>query len=327
MLGGYFCINMSGPIEPGDDLLFRDFLLRSKAPARCSVYIDSSGGDVEAAIGIGRTIRDNWFSTSIGQCVINFDRSTADSGFRRLMPGKCMSAATLVFLGGRLRYFTDGSVFGVHRFSLRNPDPGHIGRSQELSAMIARYLADMGIRMEFMSTSASTSSDSIQTLTKDRLTELGVITGGVTEAVWSIHATDKIMYVKGERDSIFGHHKVILGYSRSHGFIFWAVIESQGRERKLSVHALVEIVLNGEDRRIDISARCSRQVMGNYTNFIAPLTDEEARAVAYSESFGIQVRFSRESQLFLGASAVSTEGGAQSLQTFYECLRGGRLEA
>ncbi|SIT58817.1 Putative periplasmic protein (fragment) [Mesorhizobium prunaredense] len=62
-----------------------------------------------------------------------------------------MSAATLVFLGGRLRYFESGAKFGVHQFSFRDPSPDNIGRSQILSAKIALYVVEVGISPDFLS--------------------------------------------------------------------------------------------------------------------------------------------------------------------------------
>jgi hypothetical protein len=236
------------------------------------------------------------------------------------MPGKCMSAATLSYLGGRLRYFPEGSEFGIHQFSFSNPSPNDVGHSQVLSARIARFVADMGVRPKFLELSSSTPSDSIRLVSIAELQELGVVTGGVTDVQWSVHARGKVLYVKGERDSFFGLHKVMLCYAKGVGFLFWAVIESQGRERELTSFGLVEIVVNGEDIRIDISGRCDRVTNGIYVNVLARITQEEAKLLAYSDSFGVQIRFSTEAPVFFGASAISTEGGREQLETFFDAL-------
>lgn len=126
-----------------------------------------------------------------------------------------------------------------------------------------------------------------------------------------------MIYVRGERDSLFGHHKVMLGHTKGAGFFFWAVIEAQGREDELTTLGLVEIVLNGEEKKIDISNRCERIVSGIYVNVFAKITQEEARAIAYSTSFGIHIRFWSDSPMFLGIAPVPTAGGAEQLQTIY----------
>jgi len=317
IFGGFYCINAIGRIEAGDDVRFSEFLIRTMPPPRLTVYIDSVGGDVEAAIGIGRLIRDHWFSTSVGSCVLDHDQGDSHILPRRHINGTCASAATLVYLGGRLRYRLSGSKFGVHQFSFKNPSPDDVARSQVLSARIASYVHDMGVSTGFLELSSATASTEIDTVDEEKLRALKVITDGETEVEWSVHARNQVMYIRGERDSLYGHHKVMLCYAKGSGFMFWAVIESQGREDELTKFGLVEIVVNGEDIRIDISKRCERQVNGIYTNVLARLTEDEARTIAFSESFGVQIRFSGEAPMFLGISAVSTEGGSEKLQTFF----------
>lgn len=121
-IGGSFSINALGTIQAGDGIKFREFVNRSAPPPRTTVYIDSSGGNVEEAMLIGRTIRDCWFSTSIGKYLLNTNKISDISHImvpRMWLPGRCMSAATPIFLGGRLRYFPQGSEFGVHQFSFK----------------------------------------------------------------------------------------------------------------------------------------------------------------------------------------------------------------
>jgi hypothetical protein len=135
-----------------------------------------------------------------------------------------------------------------------------------------------------------------------------------------VQARNRMIYVRGERDSIFGHHKVILAYTKGSGFHFWAVIEAQGREQELTSFGLVEIVINGEETRLDISERCTRFIYGIYVHVLANLTENEARLLAFSKSFGVQVRFSNEAEVFLGIAAMSTDGGRDELETIFNCL-------
>lgn len=323
LLGGFYCINAIGRVEVGDDERFRTFLIKTAPPPRLTVYIDSAGGNVEAAIGIGRLIRDNWFSTSIGLYVLDHSQDEPHILARKHITGICASAATLIFLGGRLRYLPDGSTFGVHQFSFTNPSPDDLSRSQVLSASIASYVHDMGISTGFLELSSSTASTTIDRVNEETLRALKVITGGETEVDWTVQARNQIMYVRGERDSLFGHHKVMLCYAKGAGFMFWSVIESQGREHELTNFGLVEIAVNDEDSKIDISLRCERRVSGIYTHVHARISEEEARTIAFSESFGVRIRFCSDSPMFLGVAPLSTEGGKEQLQTFFDsfCTR------
>lgn len=315
--GGFFHISAFGPIEEGDDKKFLRFLENAMPPPRTLVYINSGGGHVEAAMAIGRLIRQAWFSTSIGTYVL--DHQMVDELIipRKFRSGNCISAATLMFLGGRLRYFPDGSKFGVHQFSFRNPAPDNLERSQRLSAAIATYIAEMGIPAPFLEVSAGTRGDEIKLLSEEELKELKIVTGGVTEPTWGTEIHEEAMWVRGERDSLWGHGKVLLVYSKRDGFAFSALVETMGRDNELMNHPLVEIVVNDEDIRIDISDRCARAPSGIYTIFIANISKSEAQLLASSKSFGIQIRASAQAEIFLGIAAISTAGAEGKLQGLY----------
>lgn len=320
LIGGYFYINAVGAIKPNDDVKFQKFLKDLSPPPRTTVYIDSEGGDVDAAIGIGRLIRKHWFSCSVGRYMIDTDVIPSAIFPRKFVPGLCMSAATLMYIGGRLRYFKNDSTFGIHQFSFRNPSPDNIAHSQVLSARIAVYMEEMGVSSRFLEISSSTASTAINRLPEEQLKELGIVTGGQTEAEWTTHSRNNTLYVRGERDSLFGHHKVMLCYARGAGFIFWAVIESQGREAELTGFGAVEVVINGEETRLDISKRCDRAVIGNYVNVVSRISEEEAKKIAFSDSFGVQIRMTGDADVFLGVAAISTESGRDQLQTFFNTL-------
>ncbi|MBO6604120.1 MAG: hypothetical protein JJ938_10720 [Roseicyclus sp.] len=142
--GGFYCINAFGRIEIGDGPKFGKFLQVTGPPPLTAVYIDSSGGDVEAALEIGRSIRQASLSTTVGRYT---PEQANGEGFvtpRKRGDGQCLSAATLMYLGGRLRYFSDRCEFGVHRFSYANPSPENIEKSQILAAKIAKYVEETG---------------------------------------------------------------------------------------------------------------------------------------------------------------------------------------
>lgn len=321
IFGGYFSINLLGSIQKGDAELFKRFLEKVMPPPRTRVYINSAGGDVEAAMAIGRLIRQERFSTSVGSYVLDSDADTELVIPRKLIAGKCLSAATLVFLGGILRFFDEGSQFGVHQFSFKNPTPSSLSHSQKLSASIARYIEEMGIPAAFLEQSALTPGDDLAILDHEKMTELKVVTGFETGVTWSSEILKEIMWVKGERDSYFGHGKVMLCYSKVDEFAFVAFVEAMGRSYELLNFGLVEIVINGEITRINVTDRCMRSPSGLYIMFMTKLSDAEARLLAYADSFGIQIRGGPDAEVFFGISAVSTEGGQDKLRGLYELAR------
>ena len=322
-LGGYYYVNAFGPIEQGDDDKFQAFIANHSPSARSTIYIDSVGGDVETAIAIGFMIRKGWYSTAIGQYRMDPNHTKNNILQRNLSDGHCYSAATLLFIGGKLRYFSAGAKFGVHQFSFKNPSPSHISSSQILSAKIANYVVAMGIAPEFLEISSVAPPEQLTLVDEPTLQKLNVVTGGHTSIEWTMQARDSMLYVRGKRDTLYGHQKVMLCYTKSLGFMFWSVFEAQGREDELIRFSVVEIILNDELTRIDISERCERLISGIYLNVTARISNEEARKIAFSDSFGVQIKFSTDAPVFFGVSAISTEGGNEQLETFYETLSSG----
>lgn len=315
LFGGFFHVNAIGPIEVGDAEKFKRFIERSEVPPRTHVYINSRGGNVEEAIEIGKTIRGGWLSTEVGQYILDFFVPAEFIVPRKWLPGKCMSAATLIYLGGRLRFLQDGAEFGVHQFSFKNPSPSDVSRSQRLSARIARYVSEMGICPEFLELSTEVEGHEIKTVSKKELERLGIVTGGETKVEWTTHARGGGIYVRGERDNIYGHHKIILTYERSSGFQVLAMIEAQGRENELATFGVVEIVIGEDERLIDVSDRCERKLNGIYVGISAKITIDEARVLANAESFGLRVRATKQADMFLGVSPMETVGGKDMLRS------------
>lgn len=258
MFGGHYDINAYGPIGSGDCDRFFEFLEKTNPPPRSSVYISSSGGTVTDAIRMGLLIRGGWYSTHIGSRLLDHSEPSVFFKKRFNTNAFCMSAATLMYLGGRLRFMDEDAKFGVHQFSFQDPDTDDVSKSQVLSAEIAEYLSHLDIHKDFLTLSAATPNSEIDLIPKKKLEELGVVTGGITNVEWSTHARNGMMYIKGERDCIFGHHKMMLCFVKDAGFMVWAVIEAQGREEELLSNPLVEVTIDDEDTRLDISNRCER---------------------------------------------------------------------
>ncbi|MES2815959.1 MAG: hypothetical protein V4720_13745 [Pseudomonadota bacterium] len=322
VFGGHFHINAVGEVKAGDDVRLRDLIEKAAPPPRTTVYINSTGGNVDAAIEIGRIIRAAWFATTIGTVRFDHSKPAIWTAKRIFDEGVCYSAASLIFLGGRLRFVPKVFKFGVHQFAFKDQVTDVLGHSQKTSARISAYLHEMGIPPEFAVLSSSVSGSEIRLLDEQQLLSLGLVTGGETGVMWSMEAKRGILYVKGERDSVYGHHKMMLCYAKGSGFQFWSVIEAQGREDELTKNQLVEVTLNDESERIDISDRCIRSVSGIYVHVFSRLSVEEARKIALSLSFGVQIRHSPTSQVFLGVAEMRVDQEADIVKTFFDNLSG-----
>ena len=87
-----------GPIEPGDDASFEQFLISNPLPIGTDVLLNSPGGSVSAAYGMSYQIRDAGFNTWV------------PDGYQ------CWSACTDMFLGGIER--TAQGIMAYHAASI-----------------------------------------------------------------------------------------------------------------------------------------------------------------------------------------------------------------
>ena len=99
----------TGEIDADADKRLAALIASKNIPQYSKLYLHSPGGNLAGGMALGRVIRENRLHTFIGQ----FDPNQKFVGGK---PGSCYSACAIAFLGGEFRYWTNGSVYGVHRF-------------------------------------------------------------------------------------------------------------------------------------------------------------------------------------------------------------------
>jgi hypothetical protein len=159
-LGGdeFVNISLSGEIKRGDDLLF-DRLVRGGR--KIWLNLDSTGGDVDAAMGIGSIIR----------------RSEG-----LVFAGNCFSACVLIFAGGVVRggasVFDDPNI-GVHRIYFATLSSGLTAgevksRYDSQLDRVRVYFAEMNVAPEFLSFMQSIEPSDVRILTRAELNRYGL---------------------------------------------------------------------------------------------------------------------------------------------------------
>lgn len=108
-------ITIDGEIEPGAGNRFEQWL-NSDGADGFRVMLNSPGGDLVAAMQLGQVIRDHGYWTETGR--VGYATTDTD-GYRNLveMPGECLDACALAFLGGVSRSKYSAASLGVHAFS------------------------------------------------------------------------------------------------------------------------------------------------------------------------------------------------------------------
>jgi hypothetical protein len=134
--------------------------------SQASVYLNSPGGSLVAAMTIGRLLREQRFSTHVG-------RRAADP--RKPGSGVCYSACPFAYAGGARRFLEDDSVLGIHRAANRVPVPDDNAFEQRVAAEATTYLRDMGVSTRLFRMMQTTPHDSIRLLSRDEAVRLGLV--------------------------------------------------------------------------------------------------------------------------------------------------------
>lgn len=118
-------VSIKGEIVDGDADRFQDLV---RGHTRISVLLNSPGGLVREALGIGAQIRLNNYATVV------------------LPEGNCFSACGLVWVAGSRRYISASSKIGFH--AAYSKENGEYITSGVANAEIGSYLTHLGLRIE-----------------------------------------------------------------------------------------------------------------------------------------------------------------------------------
>lgn len=164
-----------------------------------SIYLNSVGGSMFAAMKLGRMLRQQGFDTTVGK-----------DGAKRYnaQPGGCYSACVLAYLGGKFRYSKEGSQFGVHRFSAPTHNSTDLEAAQVASAAIINYLIEMGADTALFDRMVRAGANQIYILSDAETKRLRVVNDGVFPAVWSVNIIREGTYLKGVQVAWYGKSKM-----------------------------------------------------------------------------------------------------------------------
>lgn len=166
---GFAHVFIDGQIHAPTVQAFESAISRSGAGFGI-VFLNSRGGDLNAAMELGRTIRAYGFATQVGRM-----------GEERVVQrGICDSACPVAFAGGAFRLLDQGTgELRVHRFFRAKP-----GRFAEDSRLLAEgerklraYFTDMGIDSEYIGMILSTPETELRIVPKQSAEAWRISTG------------------------------------------------------------------------------------------------------------------------------------------------------
>lgn len=159
----YFVL-AQGVITEETPRAFRAFLSRERYQP--TVYFDSPGGSLAAALELGHLIRERGLDTYVGGPYESFEGFSAAGGEKTrtlARTGVCFSACAYAFLGGVAREIGEGGLYGVHRFYSGSRPLGDATTQVAMTAL-ASYLDDMGVDRRLLDLASLTPSERAGTL-------------------------------------------------------------------------------------------------------------------------------------------------------------------
>ncbi|SNS03255.1 hypothetical protein [Antarctobacter heliothermus] len=174
-----------GEITKDTPDIFRAFL--AEHPWVREIVFHSPGGNLGAALELGRIIRENELSTGIG-------RAEGGSGPWYVMTkgGICNSACAFAFLAGGARtayedpdkgFAPRTGTLGMHQFFTPNGQEIPTAQTQQIMGQVLLYVLEMGINAEILSIASKTPADAMHVFSSGELAALGILTAGSTSPV------------------------------------------------------------------------------------------------------------------------------------------------
>ncbi len=276
-----------------------------------TIQFNSAGGELNAAIAMGRLVREHGVATSVGR-----------PGAKRfeMLPGKCLGTCAMAYLGGRFRYFTKGSIYGVHRASQPEKRRGNeLEVGQKISAMLAGYLREMEADPALLNLIAATAPDKLYTLSERELKSLRIVNDGRLPPSWAIEAVPGGSYLKGMQETVFGKGKAIFSCYEGQ-LIFFSVYEAGERATAIAggnwVHSL-----KIDDGYLDLDRPAKLTAENDYINASFLLRPVHFERIMHAKRVGHAMQMTKDAPTFVGYSVDIDKASADRVRHFIgNCL-------
>jgi hypothetical protein len=319
IMGNLWTIYADGIIDRGATARFRNFLAVNHVPPRSRLILNSDGGSLSEAMRLGELIRKYSLITDIGTKG-NLNVGINGNRWYDTNPGGCYSACALVFLGGKYRFISRGSTYGVHRFYSPSKDLD-ADDAQVLSGSVVQYIRDMGIDPALFALMTEAGPSEIIRVPGDLQIQLNVVNNGAGPTVWSVETPPNVsgMYLKGARETWRGMNKFMLVCAPKGPVMLMVLYYGEGRGKEI-VNTYTEHLLFVNDNEIPITHLLTGKLRLRVDNdeVFAEylLTDELLNKMATAKTVGIGMKPSANSLFFMGFIGMPFADGARKLPGF-----------
>jgi len=224
----------------------------------------------------------------------------------------CMSACAIAFLGGEYRFVSGKSEYGVHRFALNDAGPRQVDQAQQMSATVVEYIRAMSVDTELFTLASEIPSDDMLFIPKGTLNRLNVTNNGFKRPKWTIESIEGALYLKGERETIYGINKYLVIFpARDNAYIH--IIFDGGQNADAAMMMESDRLVFDKELFPASEIRVSRVNDDGRINAMYVLTPELLEKMLKARTVGLCLQFAADAPLFLGFDNLPFEEGVAKL--------------
>jgi hypothetical protein len=314
IVGNAWILFLNGEITSDGPAKLEEFLSTNGVPVESEIILNSTGGSLQGGIELGRVIRKYRLRTDVG--IQKSTRVPPEVG-----PGVCFGSCSLAFVGGRFRFLGDGSRLSIQPFSSHGRHEEEVFGSGTATAKVIPYLNEMGINVDFLTLSPDAGSNTNYEPQMQVLERLNVVTGGFGKTTWAIESAPQGSYLKGERDTVYGFNKFMLGCVGGDVLLFVIFDPKNHGEEILNKFNANSLVIDGKPQPITPRDRrlLNGVVEGLPTKLLSAvyqLPPEQVEALRLAKTVGVVFQSVYNSPFFFGFWAMPTEGGPENIAGF-----------
>jgi hypothetical protein len=296
----------SGDINEDAGKRLAALIAEKNIPAGSRLYLHSPGGSLLGGMALGRVIREHHLQTLIGQRDPSLNYVGGKAGY-------CYSACATAFLGGEFRYWTDGSVYGVHRFFWESHSTDDAAVAQIVSAALIEYIRSMGVDTEIFTLASQAGATDVITPSHETLLALNVVNDGRKPPTWTIESMPQGIYLKGAQETDNGVNKFMIVCTPGESTMFLYAIFDGGNNATRDIGWPINwLFLDHSPIRFE-RQMVSKDVKNGMFNLVYRLDSNLVTAISKAKFVGVGLQPTAQAKVFLGFDSMPFGGGAAKL--------------
>ena len=141
---------------------------------------------------------------------------------------------------------------------------------------------------------------------------LNVVNNGVKPARWTIESVDNMLYLKGERDTVYGLQKFLLVFPPKGNMFFYIIFGGGRSEETILTMEFDQLSIDSEIVPLN-DLRVSRFSDHGRINIMYQMTPDILTKLRAAKMIGYHLRHSRDAAMFVGFDAFPFQDGASKL--------------